>query len=87
MSKAPKAAAVSEKPATFEESLARLESIVGAMESDTLPLETLLQRFEEGSKLARLCQERLDEAELKIQQVEKTAAGAKVRPVEADDAD
>ena len=59
----------------FEEAIQKLESIVEAMEADDLPLETLLTRFEEGTKLAQLCQAKLAEAELKIQQVEKNAAG------------
>lgn len=59
----------------FEEAIKKLESIVEAMESDDLPLETLLTRFEEGTKLAQICQTKLAEAELKIQQVEKNAAG------------
>jgi exodeoxyribonuclease VII small subunit len=60
---------------SFEDALKKLESIVEAMESADLPLETLLARFEEGAQLAQLCQARLTEAELKIQQLEKTAAG------------
>ena len=59
----------------FEEALKKLETIVAAMESDDLPLETLLAKYEEGTRLARTCQEKLAEAELKIQQLEKTAAG------------
>ena len=59
----------------FEEALKKLESIVEAMESDELPLETLLARFEEGTRLARVCHTKLAEAELKIQQLEKNAAG------------
>ncbi len=59
----------------FEEALARLEALVEAMEAGDLPLETLLARFEEGTRLAHLCQARLAEAELKIQQLEKTASG------------
>ena len=59
----------------FEEALKKLESIVEAMESGDLPLETLLTRFEEGTKLARVCQTKLSEAELKIQKLEKSAAG------------
>ena len=59
----------------FEEALKKLETIVAAMESDELPLETLLAKYEEGTRLARTCQEKLAEAELKIQQLEKTAAG------------
>jgi len=60
---------------TFEDALKKLESIVEAMETADLPLETLLARFEEGAQLAQLCQTRLAEAEVKIQQLEKTAAG------------
>lgn len=59
----------------FEEALKKLESIVEAMESDDLPLETLLTRFEEGTKLAQVCQTKLTEAELRIQQLEKSASG------------
>ena len=53
----------------------KLETIVAAMEGEDLPLETLLAKYEEGTRLARICQEKLAEAELKIQQLEKTAAG------------
>ena len=53
----------------------KLETIVAAMESEELPLESLLAKYEEGTRLARTCQEKLAEAELKIQQLEKTAAG------------
>ena len=59
----------------FEEALAKLEAIVEAMEAGDLPLETLLARFEEGTRLAHLCQTKLADAELRIQQLEKTASG------------
>ena len=59
----------------FEDALHRLEGIVEAMEAQDLPLETLLAKFEEGTKLAQLCQTRLNDAELKIQQLEKNAKG------------
>jgi exodeoxyribonuclease VII small subunit len=66
----------------FEEALKKLENIVEAMESDDLPLETLLTKYEEGSKLVRVCQGKLAEAELKIQQLEKNAAGEmKLKPL------
>jgi len=55
----------------FEEALQRLESIVEAMEAQDLPLESLLARYQEGTSLARVCQAKLNEAELKIQQLEK----------------
>jgi exodeoxyribonuclease VII small subunit len=59
----------------FEEALKKLEIIVDAMESEDLPLEILLAKYEEGTRLARACQEKLAEAEVKIQQLEKMAAG------------
>lgn len=69
----------------FEEALKKLEAIVEAMESDDLPLETLLAKYEEGALLAKTCQEKLADAELKIQQLEKTAAGElKLKPLSAD---
>jgi exodeoxyribonuclease VII small subunit len=68
----------------FEEALKQLEGIVEAMESDELPLETLLARYEEGARLVKVCQEKLAEAELKIQQLEKNAAGElKLKPLAA----
>jgi exodeoxyribonuclease VII small subunit len=68
----------------FEEALKKLETIVAAMESEDLPLEALLGKYEEGTRLARACQEKLAEAELKIQQLERTAAGEmKLKPLAA----
>lgn len=59
----------------FEEALKRLEGIVESMENDDLPLETLLSKYEEGTKLAQSCQARLAEAEVKIQQLERKSNG------------
>ena len=59
----------------FEEAMKKLEGVVEAMESDDLPLETLLAKYEEGVRLVKVCQQKLAEAELKIQQLEKTAGG------------
>jgi exodeoxyribonuclease VII small subunit len=63
------------KDLSFEEALKKLEGIVESMESDELPLETLLARFEEGTRLAKTCQSKLTEAELKIQHLETNASG------------
>ena len=66
----------------FEEALKKLETIVAAMEAEDLPLETLLAKYEEGTRLAKACQDKLAEAELKVQQLEKTAAGEmKLKPL------
>ena len=67
----------------FEEALKKLEKIVDDMEAGELPLETLLSRFEEGSRLVKVCQAKLEEAELKIQKLEKNTAGEiNVKPVQ-----
>ena len=68
----------------FEEALKKLEAIVEAMESQDLPLEALLAKYEEGTRLAKMCQNKLTEADLKIQQLEKNAAGEmKLKPVQS----
>lgn len=69
---------------SFEDALRKLQGIVESMEGEDLPLETLLARFEEGTRLSRLCQERLAEAEVKIERLEQNAAGEPTaRPTEA----
>ena len=53
------------------------------MESDDLPLETLLAKYEDGTRLVKICQDKLAEAELKIQKLEKDAAGnMKLQPLD-----
>jgi exodeoxyribonuclease VII small subunit len=60
---------------SFEDALAQLESIVDTMESGDVPLAELMTRFEEGSKLLKLCETRLKEAELKIELLKKQSDG------------
>jgi exodeoxyribonuclease VII small subunit len=88
MSKSARANDAAKGNLPFEEALKKLEGIVGAMESDDLPLEMLLSKYEEGTKLVKICQEKLAEAELKIQQLEKNAAGEmKLKPFETGEAE
>jgi exodeoxyribonuclease VII small subunit len=61
---------------SFEDALAQLESIVDTMESGEVPLAELMARFEEGSKLLKLCETRLKDAELKIELLKKQSDGA-----------
>jgi len=51
----------------FEAALADLEQIVAEMENGELPLDRLVERYEEGMKLVKLCDEKLAEAEQKIE--------------------
>ena len=87
MSKSARAGDAPRNQPPFEEALKKLEAIVEAMESGDLPLETLLAKYEEGTKLAQICQAKLAEAELKIQRLEKNAVGEmKLEPFEKGDA-
>jgi exodeoxyribonuclease VII small subunit len=83
--KAGAAAPGESEPLTFEAALSGLEKIVEAMESEELPLEELLAKYEQGRRLARECQEKLARAELKIQQLEQGAGGElRVKPLTPD---
>jgi exodeoxyribonuclease VII small subunit len=67
---------VSEKPApSIEQAMERLDALVETMESGQLPLDKLIAGYEEGIKLVRLCQEKLDAAEQKIQIITRSVAG------------
>lgn len=57
------------KKMTFEEALARLEETVRKLEAGNLPLDEAVAIFEEGTRLARLCNKQLDAAELKVSQL------------------
>ncbi len=68
---------------SFETAIERLEAIVEQMESDKLPLEELLVRFEEGVKLVKVCQEKLVGAERRIELLTHNASGkAQLEPFE-----
>jgi len=56
-----------EQSRTFEASLEALEQIVHQLESGDLPLEKSLELFEQGIRLSRECQERLSQAERRIE--------------------
>ena len=54
---------------TFEESMARLEQIVRAMERGDVALEESLKLFQEGTELVRSCQKLLDDAQLQVKKI------------------
>ena len=63
---------------SFEAALGQLEAIVESMESGEVPLAELLAKFEEGTKLLKVCESRLKDAELKIEQLKKNKNGGVV---------
>jgi exodeoxyribonuclease VII small subunit len=54
---------------TYEQALERLEAIVKRLEAGNLPLDESLRLFEEGDRLGKVCQRRLNEAELRIERL------------------
>lgn len=51
----------------FEDALNKLEKIVSKLEDGDIPLEESLKLFEEGIRLSRFCNQKLDEAEKKVE--------------------
>jgi exodeoxyribonuclease VII small subunit len=70
----------------FESSLRELEQIVQQLEAGDLPLDRSLELFEQGVKLSRQCQKRLDEAERKVEILLRSNDGSyKPAPFEPSD--
>jgi exodeoxyribonuclease VII small subunit len=59
----------------FEAALRELEQIVEQLEAGDLPLERSLALFEQGVRLSRDCQKRLDEAERRVEILLKDEGG------------
>jgi len=59
---------------TFEEALAQLEAMVRALEAGNLTLDQSLEYYQKGIELGRICNEKLREAEEKIE-ILKSASG------------
>ena len=65
----------------FEDALNKLEKIVSQLEEGDIALEESLRLFEEGIRLSRFCNQKLDEAEKKVEILLKDKDGLlKTRP-------
>jgi exodeoxyribonuclease VII small subunit len=60
---------------SFEEAFAQLEAAVAALQDGHMPLERALHYYEEGVRLAQLCSELLQKAELRVQQLRINESG------------
>ena len=65
---------------SFEEAYERLRRSVEELEAGPLPLETAMERYEVGLRLAQLCNDILDRAELRIQHVLRDEEGGAGKP-------
>jgi len=70
--------------ADFETSLEELEQLVAKLEQGEQPLEQSLRDFERGVALFRRCEQALQHAELRVQQLLDPADPASARPFEPD---
>jgi exodeoxyribonuclease VII small subunit len=52
---------------TFEEAMAALEQVVGALERGEVPLDQSIALYERGAKLKAHCAEKLKDAEEKVE--------------------
>ena len=69
---------MSKESMNFEQSMARLQQIVRAMERGDVALEESLKLFQEGTQLVQQCSKQLDDAQLQIRQVMTAADGSPV---------
>ncbi len=72
----------------FEKAFQQLETIVKRLESEEMPLDESLQLFEEGIRLSRFCNQKLEEVEKKIELILSDAKGQpRVEPFETEEDD
>lgn len=64
------AASKSPEPATYEQALAELDSLVAQMESGQLPLDELLDGYRRGAELLSFCRARLQGVEEQVKVLE-----------------
>lgn len=68
-----------DKTLNFEQAMEQLETIVNRLESGDVPLETAIELFQEGMQLSRLCGDKLEQVERKIEQLMEAPDGTVVR--------
>ncbi|UOQ85968.1 exodeoxyribonuclease VII small subunit [Gracilibacillus salinarum] len=54
---------------SFEEALQQLEEIVEKMEEGEVPLEKAMEYYAEGSKLSKICHDKLVKAEKQMKEI------------------
>jgi exodeoxyribonuclease VII small subunit len=62
------------KKPTFQEAMVRLDEIVRLLEEGSKPLEDSITLYEEGCKLVALCEDKLSQARLTVEKLEKETA-------------
>ena len=60
---------------TFEEAIKELENIVDDLERGEVSLDEAVSAYERGSKLKNICQERLNDARMKVEKIKQDESG------------
>ncbi len=68
---------------TFEQAMETLETIVSKLESGDVPLETAIELFQEGMSLSKLCGQKLEQVERRIEMLVEGDAGLQRKPFAA----
>lgn len=61
-----------ERP-SFEEALEKLEAIVEKLSNQEITLEKSVELYEEGLRLSKICSETLENAALRIEQIDQSS--------------
>lgn len=67
---------------SFEEAFAALQSAVTQMEEGEIPLDSLIEHYETGIRMLRICQKRLGDAELRIEKLREDGTLEALPPVD-----
>lgn len=78
--------AAKKRKVSFEDALENLENLISHLETGEVTLSDLLEKFEEGNKLLKVCSTRLKEAELKIELLKKEKGDLELENFDPDQA-
>jgi len=81
----PKGKAQDGKAPSFEQALTRLEKIVEKLDDGNLPLDDAIALFREGTALAKICRDKLAEAEVQVKEALKNTVVDDGDPAGEDD--
>lgn len=65
---------------SFEQAMEKLETIVGKLENGDVPLETAIELFQEGMSLSKLCGNKLEQVERRIEMLVEGDGGLQRKP-------
>lgn len=63
---------------SFEDALSQLEEVIHRMETGESPLESLVENYQSGVRLLKLCRSKIELAEMRVKEV--TAKDGKLSP-------